>query len=164
MTPHQTLAVVVRLFAMWFAIYVARELLGVYISGRERPDPYLLPIVVAVSILAVLFVAVLWLFPKTIARGLLPLSSDVPAPPSSPEIWIAVGSSLIGLWLVASAVPALMRNSLVMYMFRSEAMDMSGLRSGLLYYFIQFVVGAGLIFGASAIKRFIVWARHAGPK
>jgi hypothetical protein len=163
MTPNQILAVAVRLFAIWFAIYVAREMLGLYVSGRERGDPYSLAIVATVSILAVLFLVVLWLFPKTIARGLLAVSSDAPAQPASPEIWFAMGTSLIGLWAMASAVPALVRNSLVMYLFRSESVDMSDLRSGMLYYLVQFVVGLGLIFGANGIRKFIWWARNAGP-
>ena len=162
MTPHQTLAVAVRLFAILFAIYIVRELLAFYASAHERGDPYVLAIVATVSGLSVLFLVVLWFFPRSIARGLLPLSSDTPAQPSPPDIWFATGSSLIGLWLMASAVPALARNSLVMYVFRSESVDMSGLRSGLLYYSVQFVVGAGLLFGANGLKKVFLWARNTG--
>jgi hypothetical protein len=163
MTPHQTLAVAVRLFAIWFAIHGGRELLGFYIAARERADAYVFPIAAAVSILAIGFFFVLWFFPKTIARGLLPLSNDMPAKSSAPQMWFAIGSSLIGLWLAASAVPALLRNLLVIYLFRSEAVDKSGLISGLSYYLAQFVVGAGLIFGANGIRKLLWWARHAGP-
>ena len=131
-------------------------------AGRDRVDAYSNTIAATISTLAVLVVIWLWFFPRTIARGLLPLSSDAPARPSAPDTWIAVGSSLIGLWLFASAVPALTRNALVVYLFRSESMDMSGLRSGLLYYSIQLALGLALIFGANGVKRIIVWARHAG--
>jgi hypothetical protein len=162
MTPHQTLAVAVRLFAIWLAIYAARELLGFYIGGRERDDRYAVAIIATVTVVSVVFVVLLWFFPRTVARGLLPLSSDTPVKPSPPEMWIAVGSSLIGLWLVASAVPALLRNSLVMYLFRSESVDASGLVSGLVYYVIQFMVGLGLIVGASGIRKVFLWARYAG--
>ena len=63
---------------------------------------------------------------------------------------------------MAFAVPALARNSLVMYFFRSESVDMSGLRSGLLYYAIQFVVGVGLLLGANGLRKVFLWARNAG--
>src|SRR5438046_3213986 len=96
MTPHQTLAVAVRLFAIVFAIYIARELLAFYLSAREG-DPHALSILATVSVLAVLFLVGLWFFPRTIARGLLPLSSDTPAQPSPPDIRFATGSVLIGL-------------------------------------------------------------------
>ena len=109
MTPHQTLAVAVRLFALWLALYAARELVGAYVAGRERSDAHILPMVAVVSTLALIFLVALWFFPKSIARGLLPSSTDAPAKPASPDTWVAVGSGLIGLWLVASAVPGLLR-------------------------------------------------------
>jgi hypothetical protein len=74
-----------------------------------------------VSILAALFVLALWFFPKSIARGLLPLASDAPAKPSGPELWFAAGAGLIGVWLAASALPGLARNLFVMYLFRAES-------------------------------------------
>lgn len=163
MTPHQTLAVAVRLFALWLALVAARELIGGYIVGRERDDAYVLPIVAIIAIVTVVFVVILWFFPRTIARGLLPSVTDTPAKPSTPEVWFAVGSSLIGLWLLASAVPGVLRNLSVMYLFRSESVDTSGLISGLVYLLVQFIVGAALIAGANGIRKIVWWARHAGP-
>lgn len=162
MTPHQTLAVAVRLFAILVALVAGRELLGFYIAGREREDAYVLPIAAGASVLTVVIVVALWLFPKSIARGLLPLSSDTPAKPSAPDMWLAIGSALIGLWLAASAMPALTRNLLVLYIFRLESVDKSGLMSGLLYYTVQLIVGVALIFGANGIRNFLSWARTAG--
>jgi hypothetical protein len=163
MTPHQALAVVVRLFAIWLALAAARELIGVYVAGRERGDAYVLPVVAAVSILAALFVLALWFFPKSIARGLLPLASDAPAKPSGPELWFAAGAGLIGVWLAASALPGLARNLFVMYLFRAESVDRSGLVPGIVYLLVQLAVAAALILGANGIRRLVWWARHAGP-
>jgi len=162
MTPNQALAVALRLFAIVFLIYMVRELLAFYASGPQRGDLYLLPIV-AVSVLATLFVVVLWSFPRAIARGLLPSSSEAPIQASPPDIWFATGSCLIGLWLMASAVPALLRNPLVLYFFRNDSVDLSGLRSGLLYYSIQFVVGVGMLLGANGLRKVFLWVRNAGP-
>jgi hypothetical protein len=165
MTPHQILAVAVRLFAILLALYVGRELLGYYVAGRDSDDAHAAILVAVVSVVAIVVCAVLWFFPRSIARGLLPLSIDTPAERSAPDTWLAVGSSLIGLWLAASAVPALMRNALLLYFFRAEnALDRSGLMSGLLYFILQFAVGAALILGANGIRNFIVWARVAGTR
>ena len=84
--------------------------------------------------------------------------------PASQDTWLIVGSSLIGLWLVASAGPGLFRNLFVMFVFRSENVDMTGVVSGVVYLFAQVAVGAVLIFGANSIRRFILWARYAGPE
>lgn len=161
MTPHQTLAVAVRLFAILVALYLVRELLGFYVYRNERADAQVLWTATIVYVLTSFVLIVLWFFPRTIARGLLPLPGDVQAQPSTAETWFAVGSSLIGLWLMATAVPALLRNSLFMYLFRSEPADVSALTSGLVYYAIQFLVGVGLILGANGIRKLVWWARNA---
>lgn len=163
MTPHQTLAVAVRLFAIWLAIHATRNLLGVYLAGRDRGDTYIVPFVGVLSLLAIVFIVVLWFFPKTIAHKLLTPTNDAPANPSTPESWLVVGSSLIGLWLVASAVPGLLRNLFTRFLFRSESVEVIGLAEGFVYLVAQAVVGAALIFGANSVKRFILWARYAGP-
>lgn len=162
MTPHQTLAVAVRLFAVWLALVVTREVLSSYIFAREGQGT-LLPIVTVVGIIAVVVVLILWFFPRSIAQGLLPSRSDVPAQPSAPEAWFAIGVSLIGLWLTASAIPGLLRNFAVLFLYASDAIDKSGLISGFIFLFAQISVGVLLIVGANGIKRFVWWARHAGP-
>ena len=165
MTPHQTLAVAVRLFAIVVALYAVRDLLGFYVAGRQRGDDWAVPLVAASFVLCAALMLVLWFFPKSIARGLLPLPADAPAQPSPPDAWLAVGSALIGLWLAASAVPALLRNLALLVVFRAEtAMDRSGLFDGLAFYAAQFAVGMALIFGAKGIKNFISWARTAGTR
>jgi len=162
MTPHQTLAVAVRLFALLFVIYIVQNLLAFYFSSRDRGDPYAGVIVATIALISALFVIVLWFFPRSIARGLLTVSNHTPAQPAAPDTWFATGACLIGLWLTASAIPALARNSLVMFLFRSESVDMSGLRGGLLLYGIQFLVGLGLLLGANGLRRVFLWVRNAG--
>jgi hypothetical protein len=51
----------------------------------------------------------------------------------------------------------------VMYLYRSDSIDMSGLISGLIYLLAQIIVGVLLVVGANGIRRFVWWARHAGP-
>ncbi len=163
MTPHQALALAVRLFAVWYALVIARELVAFFVSWRPQDDLQTVAIVIGASVFSAFILVILWFFPRSIARGLLPLSSDTPAQPSSQEMWFTLGTTLIGLWVVASAIPPILRNLTVMYLFRSERMDMSDLRSGLLYYFIELLVGLCLVFGAAGIRRFIWWARNVGP-
>ena len=160
MTPHQALALAVRLFAIWFGLIIGRDVLAFFISWRPQGDPQALAIVIGGAVLSALILIVLWFFPRSIARGLLPGSGEPPTQPSSQETWFTLGTSLIGLWVIASAIPRILRNVTVMYLFRSEPMDMSELKSGLLYYIIELLVGLCLLFGATGIRRFIWWARN----
>ena len=162
MTPHQTLAVAVRLFAVWLALVVIREVLGSYFFARREQEA-LLPIVAIVGLVAAVLVIILWFFPRTIARGLLPSRSEIPAQPSAPETWFAIGVSLIGVWLTASAIPGLLRNLSLLYLYASDAIDKSGLISAFVFLLAQVAVGVVLVVGGNGIKRFIWWARHAGP-
>jgi hypothetical protein len=162
MTPHQTLAVAARLFAIWLALYLARELFWFISSDHQKNHPYDIAVMTILGLFGVLLLVVLWFFPKSIARGLLTLSTDVAGEPSPPRMWLAVGSSLIGLWLVASAVPALLRNSWVMYAFGSEYGNKAALIDSVAYYIVQCLVGAALIFGANGIAKLIWWARTTG--
>ena len=162
MTPHQTLAVAVRLFSVWLVLVIIREVLGSYFFARGAQQD-LLPLAVVMGLVATVTALVLWFFPKTIARGLLPSQSDTPAQPATAETWFAIGVSLIGLWLVASAIPGLLRNLLITYLYSSDAVDRNGLITAFVFLSMQIVIGVLLMVGANGVKRFVWWARHAGP-
>jgi len=166
MTPHQTLAVAVRLFAVVIALYAARELLSYLIAFGQVNDSIAPGLVVGVLLLFGAAAAVLWFFPKSVARGLLASSNDAPAAPSTPDAWLAVGSALIGLWLAASAFAILARNLSLLFLFWSDArIDRSDFLGGILYGAAELVAGLALMFGATRIRNFLVWARTAGlPK
>lgn len=163
MSPHQTIAIAVRLFTIWLAIYWIRLIPGFYFEGLSQGDSSALAIAITASLFAVACLLVLWFFPRTIARGLLPSSSAEPVPTASPDMWFSVGSSLLGLFVMTSAVPALIRNLAVLFLTRSgELMDTSNLKFALFYYSIEFVIGIWLILGARGVKNFVAWARNAG--
>ena len=165
MTPHQTLALGVRLFAIWYALVIVREAVT-FILWSPPYDSRALALVIGAAILSGLILLALWFFPKSIARGLLPHSSDVPTQMSSHQMWFTLGAALIGLWFAASAIAPILRNLSVMYVFRPElvnAEDLRSLREGLFYRVIELLVGLGLLFGATGIRKFVWWARNAGP-
>lgn len=162
MSPHQTLTVAIRLFAIWLAIYWASFIPWFYSEGYRGDDSAALAMALVSSVLAILCLVVLWFFPRMIARGLLPLSNAEPAPAASPDTWFSVGSGLLGLFVLTNAVPALVRNLAVMFLTRSGDIDTSNLKYGLLYYFTELILAVWLILGAKGIKNLIAWARNAG--
>jgi hypothetical protein len=166
MTPHQVLALGVRLFVIWYAFVMLREALAFLTVMFPADDPQALAFTVGVSIVSLLILLVLWFFPKSIARGLLPTSSEVLTQTLSYQLWFSLGTALIGLWFAASAIGPILRNLSIMYVFRPDLLnvqDLLSLRSGIFYYVFQLVLGLFLLFGANSLRRFIWWARRAGP-
>jgi len=159
MTPHQVLAVAARLFAIWLAIQVVRDVAIFSVFSRDRGDPQI-TLAIVMSVVASVALVVLWFFPKSIAGGLVPSPSSESPPPASPDGWLTAGSALIGLWLVASAAPSLLRNGLGIVFLYGDLQGGSGpVTQALAFYSIQTAVGLALIFGANGVRRFLTWAR-----
>src|SRR5207248_4142271 len=91
MSPHQTLAVAVRLFAIWLAIYVVRMAPWVYRETLKADDIVASTIVIFLVAAALLFIFLLWFFPRSIARGLLDAKNLSSAEPPSADLWFALG-------------------------------------------------------------------------
>jgi len=165
-TPHETLALGVRLFAVWYALVIVREVLGFLTMSRPPLDPDALVVVIVGSIVSAILLLILWFFPKSIARGLLPHSTDAPTQTLSYQMWFTLGTALLGLWFVASSITPILRNLSVMYVFRPELInseDVRSLRVGLLYYAVELVLGLCLLSGATGIRKLIWRIRNAGP-
>jgi hypothetical protein len=77
-------------------------------------------------------------------------------------MWFSVGSTLLGLFVMTTALPALLRNLAVLFLTRSGDIDTGNLKYALFYYFAEFVIGLWLILGAKGVKNLVVWARNAG--
>jgi len=80
-------------------------------------------------------------------------------------MWFTVGTALIGLWFVASAIIPILRNLSVMYIFRPELVnseDLRSLRQGIFYYSAELVLGLCLLFGATGIRKLVWKVRSVG--
>ena len=161
MSPHQVIAVFVRLFAIWLAIYFARTVPALYREVMRVDDSTTLVVILAISIFSIFFVIFLWLFPRSVARGLLDSNSLAPVETASPDTWFAVGCALIGLWLIVPALSSLIYNLWVFYMAqRNPALDASDYHYGWVYYFIEIALGVWLLLGAKGARRVFWWARR----
>ena len=160
MSPHQTIAVAARLFAAWLAAYSFQDIVTFYFEAASRSYSYALPIAITAVIVAAGLVLVLWFFPQTVARKLLvsPVSDSTPS--GSPETWLAVGCTLIGLWVLTSAVPALIRRLLFLHFADAGYQDATTV--WLLYYSAEIAIALWLILGTKGIKRLFLWAQTAG--
>jgi hypothetical protein len=164
MSPIQAVGVGVRLFAIWLAIHCAGLTRPLYTWARDADDPgagLLVAAILAVCVGAVLF---LWFFPRTVARSLLP-AGDTVASTIDSEALFAVGCTLLGLWQVTEALPALVRNLLALAWVQRANMSVpEGWGAGTVYNVVKLAIAVWLMFGASGLRSILGWARSAGSR
>jgi len=140
-------------------------MLGFFAMPRLLDNTQMLVFAIAGFVVATVVLLILWFFPKSIARGLLPPSNGAPTQPSSYEMWFTLGTALLGLWFVASSITPILRNLSVMYVLRPElinAEDLRSMRVDVFYYVVELVLGLCLLFGASGIRKLVWRIRYAG--
>src|SRR5690348_14939753 len=108
MTSKQFVAVGVRLFSIWLAIYILRYAPAWMLESQQTSVAHnAVPLVIGTLMLVAIVVA-LWLFPFTVARKLLPRSAlDQPTALAAHEQIEQAGFCLMGLWLLTQAIPSL---------------------------------------------------------
>ena len=165
MTPHQTIAVAVRLFAIWLLVSLITGLItfGTQFSWHDYPHKTLATALIAAVTL--LIVLALWFFPRTVARRLLTVSASQPqeaAAPIAADTWLAIGCALLGLWVLASALPGLVREGVILYSSSDTITDTAEVRHWLLADLARLAVAVWLMFGAKGFRTLFWWARYAG--
>ena len=162
MSPIQTTALAVRLFAIWLAIYWARWIPYLYTQARETEGMAASFTAIIVTALGFAFVLALWFFPRMVARTLLPKESTSLPVTSPPASWFAVGCALLGLWVFTSAVPALVQNGYLLLYFQRNNMSLpENWGSTMIYYVVELGVGVWLLLGAAGVRKVLWWARNA---
>jgi hypothetical protein len=163
MSPHQTIAVGVRLFAVWLVVYASTSSLSAYVMDAAHSahgNDW-----VALAFFLVFGIAgfVLWFCPATIARGLLKPADLQTSPSESPDIWLAIGCALLGLWVLSSAAPSLLAHLYFRYTLHASHEDVNGVDiSSFIGEFARLAFGVWLILGGAGFRRLFWWARTAG--
>jgi hypothetical protein len=164
MTPHQTIAVAVRLFAIWLLVSLITGLVTFASQFRWQDYPNKGLTMALIAAVTAVVVLALWFFPRTVARRLLSTSataSSGAAEPVPADTWLAMGCALVGLWVLASSLPAAIRD-LVILKSSDTITDTSEVRKWLLYDLGRVAIAAWLMFGAVGFRRLFWWARYAG--
>ena len=167
MSPHQVVAVAVRLFAIWLAIYALRVTPAFLLQVQKYDDPFAMSFVVGAALIVLGILIVLWFFPRTIARRLLPGSAPAEPPVISPDAWFAVGCSLLGLWVLSDAIPALLKYFIFLYLDQRSGGTTSlpsGWQAGAVSYTVHLLIGFWLLLGAKGVRKLVMWARYAGGR
>jgi|SRR5581483_4970278 len=161
MSPHQAVAVAVRIFAAWLGITVLRDLASfIFLKPSDIPG---FGFAVTVVVLAAVLVATLWFFPRTIAGKLLSSDSAKPEAAASPDLWLAMGCALLGLWMLTSSLPTLIFDTYALLRF-NYGDERGNVPQSVAYYVVEVVIGLWLVFGGRGFRRLFWWARNAGYK
>lgn len=160
MLPFQIVAVGIRLFAICLGISALRMIPTLVTSGGdERPGA-----VYAWFLFALLgaICMILWIFPRLVSGKIVGPNVEPTDSTPVPDKWLAVGCALIGLWVLSSSLPALIRDAFIVYWLGSKYGDSSRLQPWVLYNSIEVAISLWLIFGTNGFRRLFWWSRDAG--
>jgi hypothetical protein len=165
MTNAQAVGVGVRLFSIWLVVYVIRGGPALWVMNSREGDTIGMAVVASVMMVMLIVAAALWLFPLTVASRLIPRSALEQRTSVPVEDLQRCGFVLLGLWVLASAIPNFLRYSLLFYLtLRPGAMIDLGVNLPTAYVgtVAELVVGFWLLFGAKGLLSLLRWARTAG--
>jgi hypothetical protein len=154
-SPHQIIAVAVRLLAIWLAVQGTGTALSIYQSGESH-------FALIFALCAAVLVTLLWMFPQSIARKVLSTSETQSTVPATPDTWLTMGCALIGLWLMSSAVPSLIGELLALHLVGSQLNDTTGIYVWIVRFVLEIAVALWLILGAKGFRKIYRWAQNAG--
>ena len=162
MSPHQIIAVAVRLFVVWLAVGAVFGLPQMYVEVTKEMQSDALVLVfgfAGVALVLALLVA-LWRFPLTVARKLLSSPAPEPSSSASSDLWLAMGCALMGLWLLVVSLPEFARDLTI---YREGFMTGDpNLKVRMAYHLPAVAIGLWLIFGARGFRKLFWWAQSAG--
>jgi hypothetical protein len=163
MSPQQIIAIAVRLFAIWLAIYAVSSPLSGFVMDAAHTSHANDGVAFAYFAVFGISSLVLWFFPFSVARGLLKSADVRSAPSGSPDTWLSIGCALLGLWMLSYVLPALVSASLATFLYHSTYQDVTGMGAyRLIFLFAELAFAIWLILGAVGFRKLFWWARAAG--
>jgi len=164
MNPHQTLAVTIRLFAIWLFLYYLSTTVGLFLY-KHTPKDSLSPLLIG-FLGTSLICGLLWHFPTIIAKKILP-NSSITDESHTPlfDGWFSVGCTLIGLWILAKAIPAfavyVIGDYLGHRLYSDSYVQDPEWTLNVSFVIFEILIGLWLFFGAKGLKKILHWARYA---
>lgn len=165
MTPHQTLAVIVRIAALWFFLYFATTVFGDYFYARNQGANTSLVIPLVITAVVGLLCFLFWAFPLFIAKTILPITTEHQTKAPMFENWFSVGCSLIGLLALSKSIPALAsfftQHYLAFKLYPDTFQVSPDWPLHVAFNIFQLIFGLWLFLGGKGIKEILSRARNA---
>ncbi len=171
MSREDFVAIAARLFAVFLLLTVLKQVpVTLQFISQDSSDAWVAPYTF-VLIAGLVLCAILWFFPLTVARKLLPVMREARSEQSlDASIAMSVGLTLIGVWVLAyGLVDAVYWVTMFLRLGLSEVSYSQWPHdhvAGLLATVVEVLIAIYLIFGSSGIRRLIQRYRYgpsAGP-
>jgi hypothetical protein len=165
MSPNQSLVVVVRLFALWLIGYYITTAPWFYVQVKKfSPDSALVYSLGAAAVVLALSAA-LWYSASWLAQRLIAGPSQPAERAASFDSWFSVGCSLIGLWVLAKAIPASLHYFIANFMgagmFPNTYIVTPEWHLTAIFNTIQLLFGLALFLGGKGLNKVVLWVRNA---
>lgn len=160
MSREDVIAVAVRLFAIFLFITLLRFFAGMMTLHQVSPL-----LVWVVPVVGVAICALLWFFPLSIARKLLPVMREPRSEAGMDgSMALSVGLTLLGVWLLATALPnATYWLSLFVLSRQSSGYHLDWgpeQMASIATTIAELVLAVWLVFGSAGIRRLILRFRY----
>lgn len=170
MNLEQMVGVAVRLFAVFLVAYTLRYATSLIAFAMVEPPDYInSTFILLFGFSPILIAIILWRFPLTVASKLIPkvTTGEKPKSPlSGPEIQV-VAFSVLGLWLLASAIPDILYWIAYVYRIKSVSISFRNVEltpqniGGMVSASAEFILGLWLLLGSKSIVGIVRRLRHA---
>lgn len=168
MHKEQIVGLAVRLFAIFLGFYTLRYASS-FLPYVSAPPPNNISLLFAGAVVLppILAAVLMWYFPLALANKLIPdiKTKDAPVPLDAGGIEV-VAFSIMGLWVLTSAIPDIFHWATYVYQVRNKHFGYFELTpenvGNIVSTVVELVIGVWLLFGSRGILGLIRRARYAG--
>jgi flagellar biosynthesis protein FlhB len=165
MSPNQSLVVVVRLFALWLIGYYITTAPWFYVQAKKFSADSAVAYSLGAAAVVLALSAVLWYSASWIAQRLISGPSQAPEKSAAFDSWFSVGCALIGLWVLAKAIPALLHYFIANFMgagmFPNTYIVTPEWHLTAIFNTIQLLFGLALFLGGKGLNKVVLWVHNA---
>ena len=165
MSPNQSLVIVLRLFALWLIGYYITTAPWFFVQTRKFPPESAVSLTLGAAVIALGLSAAIWYFASWISNRLISGTSKPEEQTATFDSWFSVGCALIGLWVLAKAIPALLHYFIVNFMgtnmYPNTYMVTPEWHLTAIFNAIQLFFGLALFLGANSLNKIVLWVRNA---
>jgi hypothetical protein len=156
MSPHQVVALFVRLFVIWIACILLTRLPNAYFLFQQNEiSTFWVMVFLGVALVVLMLI---WNFPVVVSNKLLPNSIAQETKPSSYDSWFEIGIVIMGLWLLVQAIPSIIQY-VTLYIFNQKDPMQGSMpntwNANLVGYIVQLLLSFAMLLNAPAIEKIV---------